>query len=61
LMHYVCRLCHFMPGNKISIFLPVSTSTARRWDKRILRQHLPDPDLNNLHKLNRTNSYNISA
>jgi len=51
LMHYVCRLCRFMPGNKIPIFLPVSTSTARRWDKRILTQHLPDPDLNNLHTI----------
>ena len=48
LMHYVCRLCRFMPVNKISDFLPISTSTARRWDKRILSRHLPNPDLDNL-------------
>lgn len=48
LMHYVCRLCRFMPVNKIPMFLPISTSTARRWDKRILAQYLPDPDLDNL-------------
>lgn len=48
LMHYVCRLCRFMPADKIPYFLPISASTARRWDKRILSQHLPDPELDNL-------------
>lgn len=48
LMHYVCRLCRFMPVNKVPLFLPISASTARRWDKRILAQYLPDPDLDNL-------------
>lgn len=47
-MHYVCRLCRFMPVNKIPFFLPISTGTARRWDKKILAEHLPDPDLDNL-------------
>ena len=47
-MHYVCRLCRFMPADKIPVFLPISASTARRWDKRILAQYLPDPDLDNL-------------
>jgi transposase len=37
-----------MPVNKIPVFLPISTSTARRRDKRILAQYLPDPDLDNL-------------
>lgn len=41
LMHYVCRLCRFMPVNKIEHFLPISTSTARRWDKTVLATHLP--------------------
>jgi transposase len=48
LMHYVCRLCRFMPADKIPVFLPISASTARRWDKRILAKHLPNPDLDNL-------------
>ena len=47
-MHYVCRLCRFMPTDKIPNFLPVSSCTARRWDKKILTECLPDPDLNNL-------------
>jgi transposase len=37
-----------MPADKIPVFLPISASTARRWDKRILAKHLPDPDLDNL-------------
>lgn len=48
LMHYVCRLCRYMPVNKVPVFLPISASTARRWDKRILARHLPDPDLDDL-------------
>lgn len=37
-----------MPVNKIPFFLPISASTARRWDKKILAKHLPKPDLDNL-------------
>lgn len=48
LMHYVCRLCRFMPAYKLPFFLPISTSTARRWDKKILAKHLPNPDLDSL-------------
>lgn len=48
LMHYVCRLCRFMPVDKIPFFLPVSVATARRWDKKILSEHLPNPVLDNL-------------
>ena len=48
LMHYVCRLCRYMPVNKIPLFLTVSASTARRWDKRVSAKHLPDPDFDNL-------------
>ena len=48
LMNYVCRLCRFMPVNKVPFFLPISASTARRWDKWILSECLPDPDLDNL-------------
>lgn len=48
LMHYVCRLARFMPVDKIQHIIPISTSTARRWDKIILTERLPDPDLDNL-------------
>ena len=51
LMHYVCRLCRFMPVNKIPFFLPISHSTARRWDKKILSKYLPQPDFDNLRVL----------
>ena len=30
LMHYVCRLCRFMPADNVAEFLPISASTARR-------------------------------
>jgi transposase len=48
LMHYVCRLCRFMPASKIPFFLPISATTARRWDKKILAKYLPKPDQDNL-------------
>lgn len=47
-MHYVCRLCRYVSVNKIKIFLPVSTSAARRWDKVVLETHLPEVDYNDL-------------
>ena len=48
LMHYVCRLCRFMPADKVPEFLPISSDTARRWDKKILSKYLPEPDFDNL-------------
>ena len=51
LMHYVCRLSRFMPVDKVPEFLPISADTARRWDKKILSKHLPDPDLEHLRVL----------
>jgi transposase len=51
LMNYVFRFCRFMPEDKVPVFLPISVSTARRWDKQILAKHLPNPDLNNLRVL----------
>lgn len=48
LMHYVCRLCRFMPANNVPHFIPISVSTARRWDKKILSKYLPDPNFDNL-------------
>lgn len=40
-----------MTTDKICEFLPISTSTARRWDKKVLSEHLPDPNLDNLRVL----------
>lgn len=51
LMHYVCKLCRFMPTDKVPFFLPISTSTARRWDKKILSEYLPEPELDDLRVL----------
>lgn len=48
LMHYVCKLCRFMATDKVPIFLPISISTSRRWDKKILKEQLPSPDYDNL-------------
>jgi transposase len=45
LMHYVCKLCRFLSTDKIFNFIPISTSTARRWDKKILSKYLPEPNL----------------
>ena len=49
LMHYVCRLARFMPVDKIQYIIPISTSTARRWDKIILTESLPDPGSSMVH------------
>ena len=51
LMHHVCRLCRFMATDKVREFLPISTSTARRWDKKVLSEHLPEPNFDNLRVL----------
>lgn len=48
LMHFVCRLARHMPLNHISDVLPVSTSTAYRWDWAVLDKHLPQPNLDGL-------------
>jgi transposase len=48
LMLYVSLLCRFMPADKIPFFVPISASTARRWDKKILSECLPNPDLDHL-------------
>jgi len=48
LMYYVCKLCRFMPVDKVTEFIPISTSTARRWDKQILTTTLGEPNLDNI-------------
>ena len=37
-----------MPADKVPEFLPISSDTARRWDKKILSKYLPEPDFDNL-------------
>jgi len=51
MMRYVSALCRFMAPSRVSEFVPVSTSTARRWDKRVLETELPEPDLDDLEVL----------
>jgi len=48
LMHYVCKLSRFMSVDKVKEFVPISTSTARRWDKQILTTSLGEPNLDNI-------------
>ena len=48
LMHYVCKLSRFMSVDKVKEFVPISASTARRWDKQILITTLGEPNLDNI-------------
>jgi transposase len=48
LMHFVCRLARYMPLRRIPEIVAISERTAGRWDRKVLREHLPDPDLDNL-------------
>jgi transposase len=48
LMHFVCRLARYMPLSRIPEIVAISERTAGRWDRKVLREHLPDPDLDNL-------------
>ena len=48
LMHYVSKMCRYMPTNKVPKFMPISESTARRWDKRVLTGTIPDPNFDSL-------------
>ncbi|MDP7163249.1 MAG: ISL3 family transposase [Phycisphaerae bacterium] len=48
LMHFVCRLARYMPLNHIPEIVGISERTAGRWDRKVLREHLPEPDLDDL-------------
>ena len=48
LMHFVCRLARYMPLGHIPEIVAISQRTAGRWDRKVLREHLPAPDLDNL-------------
>ena len=47
-MHFVCRLARYMPLRRIPEIVGVSERTAGRWDRKVLRDHLPVPNLDNL-------------
>ena len=51
LMHYVSKMCRYMPTNKVPKFIPISESTARRWDKGVLTERIPGPNLDSLRVL----------
>ena len=48
LMHFVCRLARHMPLSHIPEIVAISERTAGRWDRKVLQEHLPEPDLDNL-------------
>jgi transposase len=51
LMVFTARMCHYMSTKKVAELLPVSQSTAYRWDKKVLEEMLPEPDLDDLRLL----------
>lgn len=48
LKRYVSLLCRVMPVDKAPNIVPISTDTARRWDKQVLIATLPDPNLDGI-------------
>jgi len=48
LMYFVCRLARYMPMRRIPQIAPISPATAGRWDRAVLRRHLPEPKLDGL-------------
>jgi transposase len=48
LMAFASHLCRFMPVYHVADTLAVRDSAARAWDKRVLRQTLGEPDLDDL-------------
>ena len=43
LKRYVSLLCRFMSVDKVRNIVPISTDTARRWDKQVLIAHTTYP------------------
>jgi len=48
LKRYVSLLCRFMSVDKVRNIVPISTDTARRWDKQVLIATLPVPKLDGI-------------
>lgn len=51
LMVEVARMCQHMSTTRVAELMPVSQPTVQRWDKRVLEQMLPRPDLDGLRQL----------
>ena len=51
LMVMVHTLCIHMPLTAVAAFCRISPATAYRWDRAVLEQILPEPDLDNLRVL----------
>jgi len=51
LQQFVSRLARHMPLSHIRHVVPVGSATAFRWDKAILTQTLPEPDVDDLRVL----------
>lgn len=48
MMLFTAHLCRFTPLKRVQEIIPVSKATANRWDKKVLKQELPDPDYDDL-------------
>lgn len=48
LMQFVSDLCRYMPLEQVANVLGLSAKTAMRWDRQVLHDSLPEPDLDNL-------------
>lgn len=48
---YVSWLCRFMPVLHVAEQMQIAPSTAYRWDKAVLKNTLPEPNLDNLEVL----------
>ncbi|MEX2671891.1 MAG: ISL3 family transposase [Phycisphaeraceae bacterium] len=51
LMAFASHLCRFMPVTHVADALAVTDKAVREWDKRILRQTIGEPNLDNLEVL----------
>lgn len=51
LMEFVSRAARFLPLTHVRQLVPVDDATAYRWDRAILRQKLPPPNLDGLRVL----------
>ena len=48
LKRFVSRACRFLPLSHVPDIAPVSTTTAYHWDKAVLKETLPEPNLDDL-------------
>lgn len=50
-MRFVSGLCRHLSLAEVAEIVPIHPSTAMRWDRRVLKEELPQPDLDNLHAI----------